>query len=106
MRRLTLKQELFVTIYLKTLNGTEAAYRSYNCKTRASASQIAYNLLRNVEIFSLIRSKLTAEGMSLDSILESAINSLVEIAKQHPEKINASDSIRANQLLLKLSGYL
>lgn len=103
---MTLKQELFINIYLQTLNGTEAAFQVYNCKNRASASQIAYNLLRNVDIFAAVRYSIEANGLSLESIAEDAIKSLIEISKVIPTNINASESIRANQFLLKIYGIL
>lgn len=47
---LTLKQRKFRKELLKTLSPTEAAMRAYNCKDRDSASQIAYENLRKLEI--------------------------------------------------------
>ena len=47
---LTVKQRLFVKELIATLSPTEAAMRAYDCKTRASASQIAYENLSKLEI--------------------------------------------------------
>jgi len=49
-KELTVKQQLFIKELMVTLSPTEAAMRAYDCKTRASASQIAYENLRKLEI--------------------------------------------------------
>lgn len=103
MRRLTIKQQLFIKQYLLTNNGTEAAYKVYNCKNRATASQIAYENLRKHEIQKWMSSLFEANEFDIGLV----IKSLVDIAtKTKVTHIRASDSNRASELLLKLSGFL
>lgn len=47
---LTPKQRIFQKELINTLSPTEAAMRAYDCKDRKSASQIAYENLRKLDI--------------------------------------------------------
>ena len=103
MQKLTIKQKLFLKELLSTKNGTEAAFRTYNCKNRATAAQIAYENLRKPEIHREVKSCFKANELSLELVLKSLVEIAVNGAKTN---IKAADSIRANQLLLRLAGQL
>lgn len=98
---MTFKQRLFLKLYTRSLNATEAAYTVYNVKSRQSAAVIGSRLLRNVNVQKELNDAFMAKGLGLESIIES----LVEIARAKPEKITGKDVLRATLELLKLRGF-
>ena len=96
---MTIKQKLFVRLYLKSLNATEAALAVYRATSRQSAAVIGSRLLRNVNVQREINDALEANGLTLESVIEN----LVTIAKATPNKVTANDVLRANIEILKLT---
>ena len=102
MRRLTLKQKLFVNEYLKHKNGSKAAMKTYNVKNE--------NVARNIASTNLTKPNIK---MTIDKVLQAAkynpinsVHNLIEIESTPTKKITGSDKINASKLLLSLSGML
>ena len=101
--RLTVKQKMFVNEYLKTKNGTAAAMRVYDVKNKNTAKVIASQNLTKTNIMESIEKSLQAQGYSP----QDSVRRLVSTAEEGTgKKATAGDQIRADELLLKLSGHL
>lgn len=101
VRQLTGKQKAFVKEYVKTKNGLQSALKAYETTDPNVAKVIASDNLTKPNIRRTIDEYLElAEYNPIDSIRSLRSN---EIAGQGV-KATASDSIRASELLLKLSG--
>jgi len=99
----TLKQEAFIREVVKSKNGTEAVQRVYNVKNPAVARAIASQNFSKPSVRASIQEHLEASGYNpTDSIISLRAN---EQAGQGV-RASASDSIRASELLLKLSGMV
>ena len=61
--KLTKKEKGFVTDYLATGNGTDAAMKNYKAKNRNTAGVIAHAKLRNVKIANVIQDALSDENL-------------------------------------------
>lgn len=85
MNKLTLKQQKWLEIYLKTGNATEAAREAYNCNER-SARQIGYENMTKLDISELF----DAQGMTLLKLITEII-----------EGTNATKLIKANLIVQK-----
>jgi hypothetical protein len=102
-RKLSLKQKEFIQEYLKTKNGTLAALKVYNAKNKAVARVIASQNLTKLNISQEIDKHLQAQGYHP----RDSVRRLVLTAEAGAGiKATASDSNRADELLLKLSGHL
>lgn len=59
-------------MYIKTGNGTQAAYQAYNTNKPNVAAQIAYENLRKPEIKNLINGYFERKDLILASLLKSS----------------------------------
>lgn len=101
MNNLTYKQKAFVSEFVKTKNATASAMNSYNVKNRSVARQIGSENLAKPYIRQSIDALLQASGYDP----KSSITALIENQESGKGvKATAGDSIRASELLLKLSG--
>jgi hypothetical protein len=92
---LSFKQQRFIEEYLVDFNGTQAAIRAgYNAK---NPGKIAYNLLRNPQIKSIVEQQVDALRFSKAIINEMCIGKLVEIINSDDAK--AIDQIKAIHVL-------
>ena len=97
------KQKLFVDEYVKTKNGLQSAMKVYNVKNGNSAKVIASKNLTNANIIQSVDKHLREAGYNP----QQSINRLQANAEAGKGiKATASDSIRADELLLKLSNML
>lgn len=98
------KQKQFAKAYVKhKLNGTKAALEVYPNQTIKSAGTTAYELLKKPVVQKTISGYLEEAGYEpRESIGRLRTNAV----KGAGIKATASDSIRADELLLKLSGGL
>ena len=102
MRKLTLKQKLFVSEYLKSRNGTSSAMKIYNVKNRETAKSIASENLSKPYLKDTIDKHLIASGYNpLNSIAN-----LQEVEAYKTNKITGADKINASKTLLSLAGLL
>lgn len=102
---LTYKQKEFVTQYAKTKNGTRSAMKAYDIKNnnKNTAHVIASENLRKPTVINALQKALNkAKYNPVTSINALQENERAGIGK----KVSASDSIRASELLLKLSGMV
>jgi hypothetical protein len=102
MRRLTLKQKLFVNEYVKTKNGKKAVLKVYDTKNENVASSIASTMLRKENVKLSIEKILARVGYNP----ESSIDNLIAIEQAETKKITGSDKINASKFLLELAGYV
>lgn len=100
---LTYKQKTFVNEYIRSKNGSKSAMKAYDVKNEAVARSIASQNLTKLNIKDAIDIHLQASGYSpIDSIQR-----LTKTAEAGAEiKATAREQIRADELLLKLSGHL
>ena len=82
-RKMTPKQTKFVKEYIKTLNATEAAMRSYDCKDRLSARNIGSELLANLG--TPIQRLLNKKGYTDEMLIE---DMLAGVKAQKPVVVN------------------
>lgn len=102
-RQLSLKQKEFIQEYLKTKNGTLAALKVYKVKNKAVARVIASQNFTKLNINQEIEKHLQSQGYHP----RDSVRRLVKTAEAGAGvKATASDSTRADELLLKLSGHL
>ena len=90
-RQLSLKQQKFISDYLKTGNATEAALRNYDVKDRSVARRIGSENLSKPDIRAL-----------LDSFAARSLDRVEDIAR------NAKDDfirLKANMDILDRAGY-
>lgn len=98
---LTYKQKAFINEFVKTKNATAAAASVYRVKSRSVARQMGSENLAKPYIRQSIDALLHASGYDPKSSIAALIENQ-NIGKGI--KANAGDSIRASELLLKLSG--
>jgi hypothetical protein len=103
MRRLTYKQKAFINEFVKCKNGSEAAMKVYDVKNKNVARNIASTNLIKPNIRKSIDEHLRSSGYQ-PSVSISRL--MLTEEKGAGIKATASDSIRASELLLKLSGNL
>jgi len=101
MNKLTYKQKAFVSEFVKTRNATASAMSSYSVKNRSVARQIGSENLAKPYIRQSIDTLLQTSGYDPKSSIAALIDNQ-EAGKGI--KATAGDSIRASELLLKLSG--
>lgn len=101
MSKLTYKQRAFVNAFVKSRNATASAMDSYNVKNRSVARQIGSENLAKPYIRQSIDAILRASGYDPKSSIIALIDNQ-EAGKGI--KATAGDSVRASELLLKLSG--
>jgi phage terminase small subunit/transposase-like protein len=81
---LTPKQRVFVAVYLRTLNATEAAMQAYQTTDRVVAASIGYQNLRKLNVRTIIDAELDARTLTKSEILfrltEIAIGSIEDVA--------------------------
>jgi hypothetical protein len=100
VKKLTYKQKAFINEFIKTKNATSSAMNVYNVKNRAVARQIGSENLAKPYIKRSLDTILQASGYDP----KSSIAALIENQETGKGiKATASDSIRASELLLKLS---
>ena len=101
MNKLTYKQKAFVSEFVKTKNATTSALNAYNVKNRSVARSIGAENLSKPYIRQSIDTLLQASGYDPKTSITALIDNQ-EAGKG--VKATAGDSIRASELLLKLSG--
>jgi len=99
--KLTYKQKAFVNEFVKTKNATTSAMNVYDVKSREVAKSIGTENLSKPAIRQSIETLLQASGYDPVSSVEALIENQ---EKGKGVKATASDSIRASELLLKMSG--
>lgn len=99
--KLTYKQKAFVNEFVKTKNATLAAMSVYSVKNRSVARQIGSENLAKPYVKQSIDALLHASGYDPKSSISALIQNQ-EAGKG--VKATSGDSIRASELLLKLSG--
>ena len=99
--KLTYKQKAFVNEFVKSKNATSAAMSVYSVKNRDVARQIGSENLAKPYIRQSIDTLLQASGYDPKTSITALIDNQ-EAGKGI--KATAGDSIRASELLLKLSG--
>ncbi|KKP86220.1 MAG: hypothetical protein UR89_C0029G0005 [Candidatus Roizmanbacteria bacterium GW2011_GWA2_35_8] len=98
--KLTYKQKAFVNEFVKSKNATSSAMNVYHVKNRSVARQIGSENLAKPYIRQSIDMLLQASGYDP----EASIKALIENEQVGAGvKATASDSIRASELLLKIS---
>jgi len=102
-KRLTLKQRAFIADTVKYKNATKAVMLNYDVKNQNVARNIASENQAKPYIRESIEQHLQAVGYNPTTSLARLI---ATEEKGAGIKATASDSIRASELLLKLSGYL
>ncbi len=102
-RRLTIKQQAWISEVVKTKNGTEAAARVYDVKDRRMAKNIASeNMAKPYLVEELTK---IMKGAGYNPI--QSVKRLISTAEEGVgKKATASDQIRADELLLKLNNNL
>lgn len=100
-KKLTYKQKAFVNEFVKTKNATASAMNVYDVKSRTVAKSIGTENLSKPAIRQSIEVLLQASGYDPVSSVEALIENQ---EKGKGVKATASDSIRASELLLKMSG--
>lgn len=98
---MTIKQKRFIKEFTKNGNATRAAKIAYGHKNNNVSAAIGSRLLRNVNVQEEIRKHLQSEGIDLKLVLNSLKANLVKGAGV---QARASDSNRAAELLLKVTG--
>lgn len=99
--KLTTKQRRFIQEFFKSNNATEASMEAYNCKDRVVAASIGSENLRKPQIREAIKLHLQEEGIDLKTVFRSLKKNMLQGAGRHTK---ASDSNRAAEILLKVSG--
>src|SRR3990167_1576500 len=99
--KLTYKQKAFVNEFLKTKNATASAMNVYDVKNRTVAKSIGAENLSKPAIREAIESILQSSGYDPRTSVEALIENQ---ERGKGVKATASDSIRASELLLKMSG--
>ena len=79
MDKLTAKQRLFVTEYLKDLNATQSAIRAGYAKDSAEVQ--ASRLISNVKVKQAIDSRLNARVSRLERTADEVLRDITDIAK-------------------------
>jgi phage terminase small subunit len=102
MRRLTIKQKLFINEYVKTKNGMRSAMKVYDVKNKNVAGNIASENLNKPNIKESLGKLLVSSGY--DPRL--SVANLIAVEQAETKKITGADKINASKLLLQLSGYL
>ena len=115
IKAITLKQRVFLKVYLETGNATEAAMEAYNCKDKNSARALGSETLTSLSN-GPIKERMDAAGLTdeyLMSIIHDGLTSeKVEVAKFQGsiggEKAYADHQTRARyaELALKWKGEL
>lgn len=95
----TLKQRRFVAEYIKTGNATEAAWRTYNNKSRRNARLLARANLQKPIVKKTLEEELEQAGLTIGTTLDVVKGAMFAGLKEKPKN---SDSLRAAELLLKL----
>lgn len=90
---LTLKQQLFLERYVKTLSATQAAYEVYRCKNRNVAGVIGHQNLRKLNIRHVLDHTLRLAGLT-ENTLAQALERQVDLG-----------SFTGIKQTLKLLGY-
>ena len=97
---LTIKEAGYIKDLIATGNGTEAAARNYNVKSRAVAALISKIVKKKPRIQRAIQEALQRQGLTTDQLA----GNLAFLANHKPEKINADTVLHANVESLKLLG--
>ena len=108
-QKMTPKQRAFVKEYVRTLNATEAAMNSYDCKDRKVARNIGSENL--AKLGTPIRRLLSDRGLGEDQIAENIIEGT---KAERPLVVNGkvfkypdwSNRFRFTELVTKLTGML
>jgi len=104
-KKLNPRQRRFVKEYVKTGNGTQSVLKTYNTNKPRNASVLANKLLKKPLIQKGIEEAMMEAGYDIaDSVRDLQKASRLGLGNEKSAKV--SDSIRANEILLKLSGVV
>ena len=95
---MTRKQKNFIERYLGTGNATEAAFYSYNTKSKNVAGVIGHKLLRNVNVKKETELSFEAE--------KPIIVSIARMLKNAIDQGSPKEQLRAAEIVLKLRGLI
>lgn len=93
MPKLTLKQQRFITAYLKTGNATEAVRQSYGSTDNATAAVIAYENLRKPNITQAIEKALLKAEVSPEWIVSRLRDEATSEKNHGSERIKALENL-------------
>lgn len=102
-RPLTIKQKVFANEYVRTRNGRSAAMKAYNVKRREIAGVVASATLKKPHVALYVEQAMKEAGYNPVTSIQ-RLMSIEERGAMAEAKV--SDSLKATDTLLKLSGAL
>lgn len=103
--RLTLKEKIFVTEFLKTGNATHAARVAYPTATKMSQNQFAYTVKQRPRVKNKIEEALRKMELTEDFAV-TALKSVISAGEENRTDAKPADALKGLELFFKLKGYL
>lgn len=99
---LTLKQRMWLKVYLKCGNATEAAMRSYKCKDRESGAQIGWENLRKLDFSEVMEESGITDKKLVDVLSEGLSAIKIKTSLTEPDREIADYQTRYKYLDIAL----